>query len=322
MKRSAIALVLLAITLSGCKTGSVLPAVQPQASQPATPPSAGGIIMSHGALIEQEHHDRIQRIRRLADKHDIPPPSIDQQLFLPKELFGTDRDIPVIRIAWSDRAFFDTDRDIPRTDSESVLAMLAESMRNDLPDTHLLVVGHTDARGPESYNEDLSLRRAENVADRLMALGINSYQVTYMGMGEIQPIASNMTTSGMARNRRVEFFLGAYSEVTTEAVSRVPFNPEHRRLPQVEQKQRTPSVANEERSVSVYSGQRKPVAAGAQRTAEAAGSERQAHAASQERQPETRQVAREVTIGGRERTIDMPAIVYREPAIGSRTSGF
>lgn len=313
MMRSTIALVLLAITLSGCKTGSVLPGVQPQTSQPATPPSAGGIIMSHGALIEQEHFDRIQRIRRLADKHDIPPPSVDQQLFLHKELFGTDRDIPVIRIAWSDRAFFDTDRDIPRTDSESILAMLAKAVRNDLPDTHLLVVGHTDARGPAAYNEDLSLRRAENVTDRLIALGITSHQVTYMGMGEIQPIASNMTSSGMAKNRRVEFFLGAYSEVTTEAVSRVPFDPEDRRLPQVERKQGTPSAANEERSVSVYSGQRKPETSGTQRTADSSGNERQA---------ETRQVAREVTIGGRERTIDMPAIVYREPAIGSRTSGF
>lgn len=321
MKRSTIALLLLFTALSGCKTGSVLPASVPQASQTA-PLSVGGIIMSHGALIEQEHHDRVQRIRRLAGKHDIPPPSVDQQLFLPKELFGTDRDVPVIRIAWSDRAFFDTDRDIPRADSQSILAMLAEAVRNDLPDTHVLVVGHTDARGPESYNEDLSLRRAENVADRLIEGGINSHQVTYMGMGEIQPIASNMTASDMAKNRRVEFFLGAYSEVTTEAVSRVPFVPEHRHLPQVDERQRTPSVPNAERSISVYSGQQNPETSGTQRIAEASVNERQEETASQERQPKTRLVAREVTIGGRERTIDMPAIVYREPAIGSRTSGF
>src|SRR5690554_5333435 len=246
MKRNTLALVMLSISLAGCNTNSIMPAATSQAPQ-SEPASSGGIVMSHGALIEQEHHDRVQRIRRLADKYNIPAPSVDQQLFLPKDLFGTDRDIPVIRVAWSDRAFFDTDHDIPRAESESVLDMLAEALRNDLPDTHVLVVGHTDARGSEGYNEDLSLRRAESVADRLMALGVNSRQVTYMGMGEIQPTASNMTASGMAQNRRVEFVLGAYSEVTTEAVSRFPVNPEHRHLPQVERTQRTPSVPDAER---------------------------------------------------------------------------
>lgn len=321
MKRSTFALVLLAISLAGCNTGRIIPTVTPQTPQ-SEPASSGGIVMSHGALIEQEHHDRVQRIRRLADKYNIPAPSVDQQLFLPKDLFGTDRDIPVIRVAWSDRAFFDTDHDIPRAESESVLDMLAEALRNDLPDTHVLVVGHTDARGSEDYNEDLSLRRAENVANRLMARGVNPRQVTYMGMGEIQPTASNMTASGMAKNRRVEFVLGAYSEVTTEAVSRFPFNPEDRRLPQVEQVQREPSVSDVERSVSVYSGQRESGVSGAERTAETSVNERLGTVVEQERQPESRQVAREVMIGGRERTIDMPAIVYREPAIGSRSSGF
>lgn len=313
MKKLSVSLVLLAVALSGCKASNILPVAESQVAQPVQSLRAGGIIMSHGALIEQEHNDRIQRIRRLAKDYDIPPPSVDQQLYLPKELFGTDRDIPVIRVAWSDRTFFDTDRDTPRTDSESVLAMLTEAVSNDLPDTHLLVVGHTDARGSESYNEDLSLRRAENVADRLIGMGIRSHQVAYMGMGEIQPVAPNLNNAGMAQNRRVEFFLGAYPEVTTEAVSRVPFNSEYRQLPEVEESPRSISVSNQERSVNVYERQRQP---------EITSSDRVVKAESQEQKPEARQTAREVTIGGRERTIDMPAIVYREPAIGSRTSGY
>jgi len=70
------------------------------------------------------------------------------------------------------------------------------------------VVGHTDSTGPETYNQDLSLRRARAVADYLIANGISSSRLTVRGEGESSPVASNDTREGRAENRRVELIVG------------------------------------------------------------------------------------------------------------------
>ncbi|MEQ6887231.1 OmpA family protein [Halomonas sp. CS7] len=309
MKRFATVALLCAGLLAGCKTTMLAPPVS------SSPSSAGAVMMSPGALIEQEHLDRIQRIRRLAEQCDVPPPSVDQQLLLPKELFSTDRDLPVIRVAWSDRIFFATDQATPLSTSRPMICTLAGVMRGDLPDTHLVVVGHTDARGSEAYNDALSLERAKNVTQRLIELGVRPEQVDYIGMGELQPVAPNRTSLGMAKNRRVEFFLGAYSEITLEAVSRVPINEAHRRLAEAPSRERKVSSVGRERSVTVH--------APATRQPDSSGETRQADTKRKSRQVDAGEpTSREITIGGRERTLDLPAIVYREPAIGSRQSGF
>lgn len=68
----------------------------------------------------------------------------------------------------------------------------------------LLVVGHTDSTGPESYNLGLSERRAEAAASYLIEEGVAADQITTSGMGESQPVADNATREGRAMNRRVE----------------------------------------------------------------------------------------------------------------------
>ena len=67
------------------------------------------------------------------------------------------------------------------------------------------IEGHTDATGRITYNQDLSERRAQNVANYLLNTGVKSGQVSYIGYGEKRPVASNRTTSGRARNRRIEY---------------------------------------------------------------------------------------------------------------------
>ncbi len=66
------------------------------------------------------------------------------------------------------------------------------------------VVGHTDSSGDDNYNEDLSRRRANSVARYFVAQQIASNRFQVEGRGEGEPIASNSTSSGKARNRRVE----------------------------------------------------------------------------------------------------------------------
>ena len=67
------------------------------------------------------------------------------------------------------------------------------------------VSGHTDDTGPAEGNQRLSERRAASAAQRLIAQGVPSAQVTSIGRGEDQPIAPNGTEAGRLANRRVEF---------------------------------------------------------------------------------------------------------------------
>jgi OOP family OmpA-OmpF porin len=66
------------------------------------------------------------------------------------------------------------------------------------------IQGHTDSRGAEAYNQDLSERRAKAVEDYLESKGIDRARLTSKGYGETQPIASNDTEEGRRENRRVE----------------------------------------------------------------------------------------------------------------------
>ncbi|PTX02896.1 OmpA family protein [Pararhodobacter aggregans] len=95
------------------------------------------------------------------------------------------------------------------TDSYSVRPDLAQMLRsvaqniNSYPLSIVYVTGHTDSTGSESYNQQLSLRRADAVAGVLIGAGVPGNRVQARGMGESQPVASNDTASGRAQNRRV-----------------------------------------------------------------------------------------------------------------------
>lgn len=66
------------------------------------------------------------------------------------------------------------------------------------------VAGHTDSTGAESYNQNLSERRAGSVASYLQAQGVIAQRVITVGMGETRPMANNSSAVGRQANRRVE----------------------------------------------------------------------------------------------------------------------
>jgi OOP family OmpA-OmpF porin len=84
-----------------------------------------------------------------------------------------------------------------------VLNELAETMKRNT-DKRWRVEGHTDAVGSESYNMDLSGRRAQAVVNYLVSRGVNKNQLDVIPLGESQPVADNSTQEGRAMNRRVE----------------------------------------------------------------------------------------------------------------------
>ena len=73
--------------------------------------------------------------------------------------------------------------------------------------TMVHVIGHTDSQGSDSFNKQLSERRALAVAGALTAAGVDSSRVRAEGRGEAQPEASNTTAAGRSENRRVEIYL-------------------------------------------------------------------------------------------------------------------
>jgi OOP family OmpA-OmpF porin len=72
------------------------------------------------------------------------------------------------------------------------------------PELRALVEGHTDSIGSDAYNQRLSERRANAVADYMESKGIATSRITTKGWGKSKPVADNRTKEGRARNRRVE----------------------------------------------------------------------------------------------------------------------
>lgn len=113
-----------------------------------------------------------------------------------------------IKITFESGILFDVNRATLKEESKSQLERLA-TVLNKYEDTDILLEGHTDSTGPDDYNLDLSIRRAQAVANYLASLGVNPTRFTVMGYGEDQPIATNETEEGRRLNRRVEIAIFA-----------------------------------------------------------------------------------------------------------------
>ena len=98
---------------------------------------------------------------------------------------------------------FDTGAATLKPGADLALGRVADFMQQN-PNTKLIVEGHTDSVGSDTYNEGLSQRRADAVRAALISRGIQSDRVETVGRGEGFPVASNDTQEGRQQNRRVE----------------------------------------------------------------------------------------------------------------------
>ena len=93
---------------------------------------------------------------------------------------------------------------VPTSDSIAILDQAIDALKR-YPDIKVELDGHTDSIGTDAYNQKLSERRAQIVNDYLIAHGIDTSRITAVkGFGESQPIDTNATKEGRARNRRTE----------------------------------------------------------------------------------------------------------------------
>ncbi len=100
--------------------------------------------------------------------------------------------------------FFDFNKSTLRKESENEIQQLVKLL-TDVPTLKIEISGHTDNRGSDDYNKNLSNQRAKAVYDRVIEKGIDAGRLTFMGFGEEKPIATNDTEEGRQLNRRTEF---------------------------------------------------------------------------------------------------------------------
>ena len=101
---------------------------------------------------------------------------------------------------------FDPGRADIKPNFRPVLDQFAQSLVQN-PASVIQIVGHTDATGNDAANAQLSRERANATRDYLASRGVTTNRMTTDGRGEREPVASNDTEAGRARNRRVEIFV-------------------------------------------------------------------------------------------------------------------
>jgi outer membrane protein OmpA-like peptidoglycan-associated protein len=120
-----------------------------------------------------------------------------------------------IQITFPSGVLFDFDSDVVRGEARRNLNTLADNLEK-YDETNLLIVGHTDSKGTDAYNMDLSERRAGSAARYLRSRGV-SRPIQVVGRGEREPVATNDTENGRSLNRRVEVAIYASPEMVERA---------------------------------------------------------------------------------------------------------
>lgn len=108
-----------------------------------------------------------------------------------------------IAVSFDSGILFPIDSAQLTSEARSNLRKLADSLQTEAR-TNIMIVGHTDSDGSDSYNQLLSERRGRSAEDYLATLGVASSRLVSRGRGEAEPIASNATEEGRRQNRRVE----------------------------------------------------------------------------------------------------------------------
>ena len=116
----------------------------------------------------------------------------------------------------SSGVYFDTEKYNINGKSQETLNKLADIFK-EYPNSNILVEGHTDNTGSDSYNLTLSKNRAQSVTGYLVDNGIDRGRFTTKWYGESQPKYDNSTAEGRSKNRRVELAIVANEELKEQA---------------------------------------------------------------------------------------------------------
>ena len=108
----------------------------------------------------------------------------------------------------SGKVLFGSDVESLNTQSTEIVSRIGKALLG-VGIERVRVDGHTDASGKETYNQQLSLRRAKSVANVLGTVGMKQENIQLRGLGSSEPVASNDTAAGRTENRRVSIVVSA-----------------------------------------------------------------------------------------------------------------
>lgn len=123
-----------------------------------------------------------------------------------------------IKVTFDSGILFGFDSYQLTSQAKSNIQEMAETLKK-YEDTNILIEGHTDNVGKDNYNQRLSERRAQAVADYATSIGVDRSRIRTTGYGEEQPVAENESEAGRAENRRVEVAIFANEELKEKAQS-------------------------------------------------------------------------------------------------------
>jgi outer membrane protein OmpA-like peptidoglycan-associated protein len=121
-----------------------------------------------------------------------------------------------LQVTFESGLLFPYDSDVLTSAAQQNLATLASSL-DKYPNTDIIIVGHTDSNGSDSYNMSLSERRAAAAVSYLVSRGVARSRLRGAGRGETEPVASNETDAGRQQNRRVEVAIYANETLKAQA---------------------------------------------------------------------------------------------------------
>ena len=121
-----------------------------------------------------------------------------------------------IKITFASGILYDTNSSNLKPAAQTNIDQMAATLQK-YADTNIVIEGHTDASGSDAINQPLSQRRAQSVANELMAQGVSDTRITTTGYGSTQPIADNTSAAGKSANRRVEVAIFANEKMQRAA---------------------------------------------------------------------------------------------------------
>ena len=110
---------------------------------------------------------------------------------------------PPAKVSLSADTLFDFDKSVVKPEGQTVLNNLANGIKGIKLEV-IIAVGNTDSVGTDAYNMALGQRRAQTVKAYLVSKGIDGSRIYTESKGKSNPVASNATTEGRAKNRRVD----------------------------------------------------------------------------------------------------------------------
>lgn len=213
--RSAfVVLISVALLLGGCSSlsntekGAIIGSGAGAAGGAAVGKAAGGT--AEGAIIGAVVGGAAGAI--IGNQMDTKAEELDEEL----ENAEVERVGEGIKITFDSGLLFDFDSEEIQGAAEDNLTEFATTMK-DFEESNILIVGHTDAKGPTDYNQELSKERAQSAAGFITRKGISPDRIQTVGKGESEPVASNDTEEGRRQNRRVEVAIYASEEYRERA---------------------------------------------------------------------------------------------------------